>query len=73
MNLHYIVDKEGNKNAVQLPISEWEEIQNELGELARLRNKKNFLIELTEAVEEVKQIKLGKKQARNAEDFLNEL
>mgnify|MGYP004701666803 FL=1 len=39
----------------------------------RLRNKKLFLIELTEAVEELKQIKEGKKTARNAEDFLNEL
>jgi hypothetical protein len=31
------------------------------------------LYELAEAVEEMKQIKEGKMQARNAEDFLNEL
>jgi len=73
MNLQYIVDKKGKKNAVQLPINEWEEIQKELDELDRLRNKKNFLVELAEAVEEVKQIKAGKKQTRNAEDFLDEL
>jgi hypothetical protein len=29
--------------------------------------------ELKEAVEEMKQIKAGKKKARNAEEFLNEL
>ncbi|MDI1355982.1 MAG: hypothetical protein PSX36_13755 [bacterium] len=32
-----------------------------------------FLSELREAVEEMKLIKSKKKQARNAEDFLNEL
>lgn len=32
-----------------------------------------LLVELKEAVEEMKLIKAGKKKARNAEDFLNEL
>jgi hypothetical protein len=32
-----------------------------------------FLSELRDAVEEVKQIKAGKKKGRNAEDLLNEL
>ncbi len=73
MNLQYITDKKGQKNAVQLPIKEWEQIQKDLGELERLRNKKLFMTELAEAVEEMKQIKEGKKQARNAEDLLNEL
>ena len=35
--------------------------------------KAQLLEEIKEAVEEMKQIKLGKKQARNADDFLNEL
>jgi hypothetical protein len=73
INLQYITDKNGHKNAIQLPIKDWEQIQKDLEELDRLRNKKLFLIELTEAVEELKQIKEGKKTARNAEDFLNEL
>ena len=73
MNLQYITDKKGQKNAVQLPIKEWEQIQKDLDELERLRNKKLFMTELAEAVEEMKQIKEGKKQARNAEDLLNEL
>lgn len=32
-----------------------------------------LLVEIREAVEEMKLIKEGKKKARNAEDFLNEL
>ena len=73
MNLQYITDNKGHKSAVQLPMKDWEQIQKDLEELDRLRNKKLFMTELAEAVEEMKQIKEGKKQARNAEDFLNEL
>ena len=58
---------------MQLPIQDWEQIQKDLEELERLRNKKLFLSELTEAVEEMKQIKEDRIQARNAEDFINEL
>jgi PHD/YefM family antitoxin component YafN of YafNO toxin-antitoxin module len=73
MNLQFIIDKKGHKSAVQLPMKEWEQIQKDLNELERLRNKKLFMTELAEAVEEMKLIKEGKKQARNAEDFINEL
>ena len=73
MNLQYITDTKGNKNAVLLPMKDWNKIQKDLEELEQLRNKKVFMTELAEAVEELKQIKEGKIQARNAEDFLNEL
>ena len=73
MNLQYITDRKGKKSAVQLPMNDWEQIQKDLEELDRLRNKKLFLTELAEAVEEMKLIMGGEKQARNAEDFLNEL
>lgn len=73
MNLQYITDPNGHKNAVQLPLKDWEKIQKDLDELGRLRNKKLFFTELAEAVEELKLIKEGKIQARNAEDFFNEL
>lgn len=72
MDIQYITDKEGRKNAVQLPLEEWKKIQKDLEELKRLRNKKLFLSELAEAVEEMKLIREGKLQARNAEDFLDE-
>lgn len=70
---NFVVDLKGHKNAVLLPIKEWERIKKELDELERLRNKKLFLMELTEAVEELKLVEDGKIQARNAEDLLNEL
>jgi len=73
MNLQYITDTKGHKSAVQVPMKDWEQIQKDLDELERLRNKKLFMTELAEAVEEMKLIKEGKKQARNAVDFLNEL
>jgi len=73
MNLQYITDTRGHKSAVQLPMEDWNQIQKDLGELKQLRNKKVFMTELAEAVEELKQIKEGKIQARNAEDLLNEL
>ncbi len=73
MNLQYITDGEGHKNAVQLNMKDWQQIQKDLEELERLRNKKLFMTELAEAVEEMKQILSGKKKARAAEDFLNEL
>ena len=73
MELQYITDRKGHKHAVQLPMKDWEQIKKDLDELERLRNKKLFLAELAEAVEEMKQVKEGKIQARNAEDLLNEL
>ena len=73
MNLQYITDTKGRKSAVQLPLKDWEQIQKDLEELDRLRNKKLFLAELAEAVEEMKLIMEGKMLARNAEDFINEL
>ncbi len=73
MNIQYITDTRGQKSAVQLPMEDWNQIQKDLEELERLRNKKLFLTELAEAVEEMKLVKEGKIQARNAEDLLNEL
>ena len=36
-------------------------------------SKAELMLEIREAVEEMKLIRAGKKKARNAEDFLNEL
>ncbi|HER41236.1 MAG TPA: hypothetical protein ENO10_08450 [Salinimicrobium catena] len=73
MNLQYITDGKGHKNAVQLPMEEWEKIEKDLQELERLRNKKLFLSELAEAVAEMKLIKEGKLQARDAQKLIDEL
>ncbi len=73
MNLQYITDGRGHKNAVQLPMQDWEQIQKDLEDLERLRNKKLFLSELDEAVEEMNLVKQGKLKARDAKELLNEL
>lgn len=73
MDLQYITDTKGQKNAVLLPMKDWEQIKMDLDELHRLRNKKQFMTELMQAVEEMKLIKEGKIQARNAEEFVDEL
>lgn len=73
LNLQYITDGKGHKNAVQLPMEQWEKIEKDLQELERLRNKKLFLSELAEAVAEMKLIKEGKLQARDAQKLIDEL
>ena len=61
MDLQYITNTKGLKSAVQVPMKYWEQIQKDLAELERLRNKKLFMTELAEAVEEMKLIMKGKR------------
>lgn len=70
---NFVIDEQGQKRAVQLPMKDWVQIKKDLEELERLRNKKIFLTELAEAVEEMKQVKEGKIHARIAEELFNEL
>lgn len=73
MNLQYITDTKGHKKAVQLPIEDWEQIQNDLRELETLRDKKAFMYDLKDSIGEVKLAKEGKIKLQSAKDFLNEL
>lgn len=73
MDIQYITDKKGKKNAVLLPLSDWENIQKELKELEKLRDKKQFILELKGAIDEVSLAKEGKIKLQSAKDFLNEL
>jgi hypothetical protein len=73
MDLQFITDNQGHKNGVMLSLRDWDNIQKDLEELNRLRNKKVFLTELQEAINELNLVKQGRIEARNAEDFLNEL
>ena len=62
-----------------LPISRPMHLLKVLNELPYVKTKQltdtkaQLMSEVREAVEEMKQIRAGKKQARDAEDFLNEL
>ena len=73
MNLQYITDNNGHKNAVLLSMNDWEKIKKDLKELERFRDKKTFMMDLKEAIDEVKLAKEGKVKLQSAKDFLNEL
>lgn len=73
MELQYITNNKGHKSAVQLPINDWLQIQKDLKELEKLRDKKAFFADLIESVQEIKLAKQGKIKLQSAKDFLNEL
>lgn len=73
MELKYITDHKGHKNAVQLSMNDWLKIQKELKELEKLRDKRTFFADLKESVEEVRLAKECKVKLQSAKDFLNEL
>jgi hypothetical protein len=73
LNLQYITDRKGKKNAVLLPISDWDKIQKDLEELEHLKNKKLFFQGLKDSFIEVAQIKKGKKKPNSFDDLINDL
>lgn len=73
LSLQYITDPKGNKNAVLLPISEWEKIQKDLEAYKKLKDKKDFFEGLANAFYEVELVKQGKKKPNSFEDLINEL
>ncbi len=68
--LQYVNDVNGNTQAVQLPVSEWEKILNKLKKYEQALKLKSDLKEAFEQVEALKQIK-GHKQT--LKEFINEL
>jgi uncharacterized membrane-anchored protein YhcB (DUF1043 family) len=67
MNVQYLTNQKGKTTAVVISIREWQNIQKELG-------KKKFFNELETTMQEVNDHFAGKKQLRDAKDFiLNEL
>ena len=73
LHLQYITDRKGKKNAVLLPISDWDKIQKDLQAYERLKDKKAFFEGLAGAIGEVRMIQEGKKQPNSFDDLLNEL
>lgn len=73
VHLQYITDQKGKKNAVLMPISDWDKIQKDLEVYERLKDKKTFFEGLTNAFYEVKLITEGKKKPNSFDDLLNEL
>ncbi|MEI7596018.1 MAG: hypothetical protein WCK02_09740 [Bacteroidota bacterium] len=73
LNIQYITDTSGHKNAVLLPMRDWVKIQKDLDCLEKLKNKKNFFDGLVNAFNELSLIKEGKKKPNSFDDLLNEL
>ena len=69
LNIKYVTDESGNKTAVQILYEDWIEIEKKLQEYIEYQRLKEGL---TEAFEEVKELKKNKKDRVSLNEFLNE-
>ena len=69
-NLKFVVDGNGKKTAVQIPINEWRIIYKEYKALSDFKSMK---IDLTEATNEISLFEKGKRRPRTLQQFLNKL
>lgn len=70
ININYLNDQDGNLKAVQVPISDWQKLQEKLHyyeQKLKIRN------DLTEAFKDVAQMQQDKKPKQSLTDFLDEL
>ncbi len=67
--IKYMVDENGQKTSVLVPLKTWEKIN---WEYSRLENKLNVLLGLKNAIEEVKAAKKSGKKLQTLKDFLRE-
>jgi len=70
LSLQYVNDKEGNLQAVQVPIAEWKKL---LKKLSAYEQSLKIKSDLEEAFAEVRQMREGKIQKQTLSDFLHEL
>ena len=77
MKLQLIQDSKGKATGVYIPISDWKELKKQFRNLEVLEykepTKEQILLELREAVVELKLIEQGKRKARPAKELLSEL
>ncbi|HOG57335.1 MAG TPA: hypothetical protein PK727_08400 [Bacteroidales bacterium] len=77
MRLQIIQDSKGNATGVYIPINEWKELKKQYKDLEALEyeepTKEQILLELKEAVNELKLVEQGKLKARPAKELLDEL
>ena len=70
LELQYLNDIDGNIQAVQLPLTDWEKVLNKLKKYEQAFKLKS---DLSEAFAEVAKLKKSKGQKQTLNDFLNEL
>jgi CheY-specific phosphatase CheX len=76
MDIQYILNSEGEKTGVVIPIEEWEQIKKLLQELNNEdinSRDEHFLKGLQKAVQEVNNYKTGNTELKNLDELLNEL
>ena len=77
MKLQLIQDSKGKATGVYIPMSDWKELKKQFRDLEVLEykepTKEQILLELREAVVELKLIEQGKHKARPAKELLSEL
>lgn len=69
LQLKYITDQNGNHTAVVIPMRNWEKFKNDH---EKLQNKIKVLNGISDALNEVEEIKKGKKKGKTLREFLNE-
>ncbi|MBP8240417.1 MAG: hypothetical protein KAX50_10665 [Saprospiraceae bacterium] len=67
--IHYVTDDAGSPVAVQVPIADWNLFQKEFDEMKRALE---ILHGIKNALEEVEQVKQGKRKLQTLSDFLHE-
>jgi hypothetical protein len=70
LELQYLNDIDGNIQAVQLPLTDWQKVLNKLKKYEQALKLKS---DLSEAFAEVAKLKKSKRQKQTLNDFLNEL
>ena len=69
LNIQYVTNENGTKQAVQIPLKQWLLFQNEVREMNKYVG---FYKNIEEAMREVLLIEKGKKKAQTLSEFLDE-
>ena len=69
MNVNYLTDSNGNKNAVQIPFPQWSRL---LEDYNRLKQYTKLKTNLKISFNEIEEIERGDKEATTLSEFLNE-
>jgi PHD/YefM family antitoxin component YafN of YafNO toxin-antitoxin module len=70
MNIQIATNNQGKRSAVIIPFREWELLQSKIN---KLETEQRILLGINDAMQEVKAIIKGKKNAKTLQSFLNEL
>jgi hypothetical protein len=70
LHIEYLTDLKGKPKSVVIPNNEWNKFTKEV---EMLKNKLSVMTGLVSAIQEVNEIKAGKRKAKSFADFLNEL